>query len=71
MIKRVGAWILILGFVFIIFDILVIGWQREAVGIIYAVIFIIYILFFSKSKNTKDMEESSNVDGEDDNIDKR
>lgn len=48
MIKRIIAWILIIGFVFLIANILVIHKYTYASAAIYAVIVVCYLLFRSK-----------------------
>ncbi len=65
MVKRIGAWILILGFIFLIFNIMVLGWYREVSGYVYFFILVLYFLVFANSKNKINSDENHEKNGED------
>jgi len=67
MMRRILAWLILIGFIFLIADILVIGWQRQLVATVYTAVVVVYFLFFmDKRKGITDNDESKRKDTGDD-----
>ncbi|MDD4494949.1 MAG: hypothetical protein PHV32_11510 [Eubacteriales bacterium] len=69
MIKRILAWVMLAGFIFLLLNLFLFGWYTEVCVIIYVIIFVVYALFgLSKGRSldfTKSIRSASdNVDSE-------
>ncbi len=54
MLQRIGAWILLFGFLLLLINIIFIHYQLMISLIIYAIIAVLFIFNINKSRNTND-----------------
>ncbi len=58
MARRIGAWVAIVGFVFLILNLFWFKWYTELSAVIYIIIIVIYVLFFmGKNKREDELEK--------------
>ncbi|MDD4188530.1 MAG: hypothetical protein PHX37_00395 [Eubacteriales bacterium] len=61
MLKRIGAWLLLLLFVLLMINIMFIGWQEVLSGALYIVIFIAYALFALRKSTNETIDKNEKM----------
>lgn len=65
MIKRIIAWLLLLGFVFLILNITFIGFYRELTFLIYLIIVVFFLFNNKRNRGLKESNDTHNANNDD------
>ena len=62
MLKRIGAWLLLLLFVLLLINIMFIGWQTAVSGAVYVVVFIAYAIFALRKNTNATVDRNEEIE---------